>query len=202
MLPLHLLAVWEGAVFYFFQKMFFWMAERAPSEKWRHIWKTIGWGVYPVGMPGWLYVFWHNDNWIAGSVEAAGIFGMFLGLRNELKGVESEPPWLNWVVRGSMVFGLCMSFENFGGFNTWNQLFEILLNVGFFFGVYYLGKKKPSGYLWFLLMLGSNAALQGIQGTYVLMWQQILSIAFIADAYRIRRRKEKAKLAIKPLPAL
>lgn len=186
---LYVLAQYWGGSFYFLNKIFFWLAERMPTQRRERIWRITGWAVYPIGVPGWLYVFAYNHNWIAGSVDAAGVFGMVLGLVNAVRGVEREPRWLNWVVRIAMVFGLGASIYDFGGITTVNQVLEILLNVGFFFGVYFLGKEKPSGYLWFLLMLGSNTALQYIQGAPFLVIMQFLSMFFIVDAYRCQRRK-------------
>ena len=189
---LYAAAQYWGGSFYFLNKVFFWLAERASTQRRERVWRIAGWTVYPIGMPGWLYVFAYNHNWIAGSVEAAGIFGMILGLANTVRGVGREPRWLNWTVRIAMVFGLAASVYDFGGITRWNQVLEILLNTGFFFGVYLLGKKRPSGYLWFLLMLGSNATLQYIQGAAFLVYQQVLSMVFIADAYRCQRRKSAA----------
>ena len=145
--------------------------------------------MYPIGMPGWVYVFTYNHNWIAGSVELAGILGMILGLVNAIRGVEKEPKWLNRVMITAMAFGLTVSLYDFGGIKTWNQALEITMDVSFFAGVYFLGKKKPSGYLWFISMLASNAGLQYIKGATLLAYQQILSMAFIIDAYRHSQRK-------------
>ena len=188
---LYTIAQFWGGGFYFFNKVFFWLAERASTKHRERFWKIAGWVMYPIGMPGWVYVFAYNHNWIAGSVELAGTLGMILGLVNAIRGVEKEPRWLNWVVIIAMVFGLTVSLYDFGGIKTWNQVLEMTMDISFFAGVYLLGKKKLSGYLWFLLMLGSNASLQYIQGATLLACQQILSMAFIVDAYRHSRRKTK-----------
>ena len=51
-----------------------------------------------------------------------------------------------------------------------------------------MAKQESSGYLWLMVGNVSCAALMGLQGYYLLMVQQTVSLVFVADGYRIQKR--------------
>lgn len=184
-----LLQIWAGA-FYLLNKIFFSRAERNQGE-WKRKWKIASWAVYLIGLPAWLLVFAQKPNWIAFGVEAGGAPAMVLGLVIALRGKENEPNWLNIFALLGAVLGLLYSVRIFHGITTINQVLEMGIAVGFLIGTYLLAKENPKGYLWFLLMNASNAVLMGIQSYPWLCLQQIISFAFVLDAYLIEKKNSK-----------
>ncbi len=85
-------------------------------------------------------------------------------------------------------FGLAYSIYKFHGLDVLTQWFEIGLVSGFLIGTYQLAKERASGYLWFLVMHLSCIALFWVQGFPWLVFQQVVSFAFIIDAYRTQRQ--------------
>ncbi len=85
--------------------------------------------------------------------------------------------------------GLGLSLYDFGGITTTNQLFELGVAAGFLIGTYLLAKDKSRGYFWLMVGNISAASLMGIQGYFLLMTQQLLSLGLVIDAYRIRTQK-------------
>lgn len=116
---------------------------------------------------------------------------MLLGLVGAWRGTERSPPrWLDQIAVACVVTGLAYSVYDFGGLNTLNQGLEIGLVFGFLVGTYQLAKKQANGYLWFVLMHISCGALMWRQDSTLLFAQQLLSLVFIADAYRLARRNQ------------
>jgi len=68
-----------------------------------------------------------------------------------------------------------------------NQWLEIGLVGGFLIGTYLPAKEHTSGYLWYVLMHVCCAVLMLRQGYAWLFAQQLVSLGFIVDAYRITR---------------
>ncbi len=182
-----LLQLW-GGTFYLLNKIFFSRAERSRNKKER-TWRIRSWTVYLIGMPAWAIIFFLNRNWIVAAAEIGGSVVMVFGLVNAIRGVGKAPHWLDYVARGVAVLGLIYSLYDFGGITTVNQGLELGINAGFFVGVHFLAREKPVGYLWFVLMNGSNAVLQYIQGYPLLCFQQIISVGFVVDAYIMQKRK-------------
>lgn len=56
-------------------------------------------------------------------------------------------------------------------------------------GTYLMAKDNIQGYFWLMLGNVSCAALMGIQGYPILSAQQLVSLIFVTDAYRSRRRQ-------------
>ena len=57
-------------------------------------------------------------------------------------------------------------------------------------GTYMMAKDKAQGYFWLMLGNVSCASLMGIEGYFVLMAQQMISLKFVTDAYLVRMRRK------------
>ncbi|WP_419785309.1 hypothetical protein [Pseudodesulfovibrio sp.] len=182
------LQIWAGSA-YLLNKILFSLAERSQDSQTYRVRRLWCWGVFLAGVPAWVIVFAFKHNWIATAVEAGGAPAMLVGLIIALRGHGSEPRWLDLLAKFSVVFGLAASFYDFGGINTLNQVFELLIAAGFLIGTYQLAKDRPQGYFWYVLGNLSCAALMLIQGYYILMAQQLVSLFFVADAYLMRRKR-------------
>lgn len=193
---MHQILQWLGGGFYLLNKIFFSFAERAQRRgntiKSRR-WRVASWIVYLAGLGPWVIIFisWHN--WIAASVEASGAPAMILGLVTALRTRDAKKPprWLDWIAIICIILGFVFSLYDFGGLNTLNQWLEVGLVTGFLIGTYLLAKKRPSGYLWFILMHISCGWLMWIQGYPWLLLQQVISLCFIVDAYITTKRNIK-----------
>jgi len=113
---------------------------------------------------------------------------MLIGLIIALRGSGQEPQWLDYIARIFILFGISYSLYDFGGITTINQILEIGIVSGFLIGTYLLAKKKENGYLWFMLMNISNTFLMYIENYPWLMLQQIISLAFVVDAYIMNKK--------------
>lgn len=188
---MNLLLQWLGGGFYLLNKIFLWISERVSREEGRNPryrrWRTASWVVYLVGLPAWLLIFVGKRNWIAAGVEFSGAPSMLLGLVTALRdNPHAAPRWLDRLALASVPLGFAYSFYDFGGLTTLTQWLEIGLVIGFLVGTYQLAKEQPSGYLWFILMHISCGWLVGIQGYPWLLVQQVVSLGFTLDAYRIQ----------------
>lgn len=183
------LQLW-GGIFFLLNKIFFSCAERSKGTRARR-WRIASWSVYVIGLPAWIIIFIMKRNWIAAALESCGAPTMVMGLLVAVRGADHQPKWLDHLALVGIVGGLSASLYDFGGISTVNQLLEIGIVTGYLIGTYMLAKERPGGYLWFLLMNGSNAALMHIQGFPWLMVQQVASLAFVLDAYVQNKRNSK-----------
>lgn len=181
------LQIWGGS-FYLLNKICFSQVERSTNTIKKHRWQIRCWIIYLLGLPAWVIVFIIEHNWIAAAVESGGAPAMLMGLVMALKGKGSESKWLDYIARGSILAGLTMSIVEFGGIKTSTQFLELGIAAGFLMGTYLLAKDNIQGYFW--LMLGNVAcsALMGVQGYYLLMTQQLVSLIFVIDAC-VNRKK-------------
>ena len=196
------LQLW-GGVFYLLNKIFLSLAERAgekePEKRTR--WRIKAWTVYLVGLPAWVIIFVQERNWIAAALESSGAPSMLLGLTTDFKKLNDLKEgkiskeetaeglgWLDLLSVVAIILGLGYSLYDFGGLNTINQGLELAVATGFLFGTYLIAKDKISGYYWFMLMNLSNAVLMYVQSYPWLVLQQIISLCFVADALRSRRK--------------
>ncbi len=180
--------IW-GGIFYLLNKIFFSRAERSQTEHHRRIWRIRSWMVYLAGLPAWVFVFVSEHNWIAAGVESGGAPAMILGLIIAWRGKGKEPKWLDYIAIFAVLIGLCMSLYEFGGIKTLNQYFELGITAGFLMGTYMMAKDNIQGYLWLMLGNISCASLMGIEGFFILMIQQLVSLIFVTDAFLVRRKK-------------
>ncbi len=181
-----------GGVFFFLNKVFFSFAERSKSRKnlrSARKFRIWSWVAYLVGLPPWILVYANARNWIAASIEASGTPALILGLYFAVCGTnKDQPKLLDYLALICIPFGFVYSLKDFGGFNTWNQVLEVGVVVGFLPGTYLLAKERPNGYLLYIVMHVSCALLMYIQGCWWLAGQQIFSLVFIVDAYMITQR--------------
>jgi len=182
--------IW-GALFYLLNKISFSRVERSETPEQKRRWRILAWIVYLIGLPAILIFYGIKRDWMVVFVEAGGGPAMAYGLVRALRGKEGAPKWLDTLALVSAFVGIGVSLYDLGGFNQITQLCELGLVVGFLFGTYLLAKERPVGYLFFMLMIGSNLFLLWIQSGYVLFCQQIISMVFVVDAFRMYRRKAR-----------
>ncbi len=189
---------WLGGGFYLFNKIFFSFSERARNHSNEVItrkWRIASWVVYLAGLPPWVIIFVKERNWIAASVETSGVPAMLLGLVIALRGTTKNPPrWLDRLALVCIPLGFAYSLYDFGGLNTINQWLEIGLVVGFLIGTYLLAKERAGGYLWYVLMHITCGWLMYIESYPWLFLQQIISLGFIVDAYRMTQKWKAQKV--------
>jgi len=182
------LQIW-GGLFYLLNKVFFSQAERSKTISGRKIWRIRSWIVYLSGLPAWVAVFISEHNWIAAGVESGGAPAMLLGLIIAWRGRGTEPKWLDSIAKLSVLLGIGLSIHEFGGIKNLSQFLELGIAAGFLMGTYMMAKDNAQGYLWLMLGNVSCASLMGIQGFFILMTQQMVSLAFVTDALLTRRKK-------------
>ena len=182
------LQIW-GGVFYLLNKIFFSRAERSKTIDDRKNWRIRSWIVYLTGLPAWVVVFISEHNWIAAGVESGGTPAMLVGLIIAWRGHGAEPKWLDSTAILSILVGLGLSVYEFGGMKNLSQFVELGIAAGFLMGTYLMAKDNAQGYLWLMLGNVSCASLMGIEGFYILMTQQLVSLGFVTDAFLVRRNK-------------
>jgi len=182
------LQIW-GGLFYLLNKVFYSQAERSKTLDIRKIWRIRSWIVYLTGLPAWVVVFISEHNWIAAGVESGGAPAMLIGLIIALRGHGAEPKWLDSIAKLSVLVGFASSVHEFGGIKHLGQFIELGITAGFLMGTYMMAKDKAQGYLWLMLGNVSCASLMGIEGFYILMTQQLVSLGFVTDAFLVRRKK-------------
>ena len=182
------LQIW-GGLFYLLNKVFFSQAERSKIIEDRKIWRIRSWIVYLMGLPAWVVVFMSEHNWIAAGVESGGAPAMLVGLIIAVRGNGNEPKWLDSIAKISVLAGLALSIFEFGGIKTPGQFLELGIAAGFLMGTYMMAKDNAQGYLWLMIGNVSCASLMGIEGFYILMTQQLVSLGFVSDAFWVRRNK-------------
>lgn len=187
-----ILQLW-GGTFYLLNKLFFSKAERAINQRYQQKWMVRAWAAYLIGLPPWVFIFISERNWIAAAVESSGVPAMFIGLSAAWQGVHKfhEFVWLDHLAKLMILFGLGLSFYDFGGLATLNQVLELGIAAGFLMGTYLLAKSKPQGYFWLILGNISAAFLMMRQRYFLLMLQQMMSLSLVIDAYRVQKRKIK-----------
>jgi len=182
------LQIW-GGLFYLLNKIFFSQAERSHATSSRMAWRIRSWIVYLAGIPAWVIVFVSEHNWIAASVESGGAPAMIMGLIIVGRGHGTEPKWLDRIAKLSVLVGIALSIFEFGGINTPYQVLELGIATGFLMGTYMMAKDNAIGYFWLMLGNVSCASLMGIEGYFILMIQQLVSLIFVTDAFLVRRKK-------------
>lgn len=177
--------------FYLLNKIFLWQSERArrrgrlEAGRW---WRIASWAIYLLGLPPWLVIFSRESDWIAVALEASGAPAMLLGLILAIRGSTDKPPrWLDHTTLIMIPIGVVYSVHDLGGFGHLSQWLESVMVLGFLVGTRELGLERASGYLWYVLMHLACGWLMWHQELYGLFVQQVISLAFIADAYRVWR---------------
>ena len=182
-----------GGIFFLLNKILFSISERARLNKRSdpQKWRVYAWISYIVGLFPWVIIFIWEHNWIAASVETSGFPSMVMGLVIALRGgdITKSPKWLDRLATFFIPIGIGFSLWDFGGFTTLTQWLELGLVAGYIIGTYQLAKQNAQGYLWFVLMHFCCGYLMWVQSYEWLALQQVVSLAFIADAYLMSRKK-------------
>ena len=189
---------WAG-LFYLFNKISLFFSEKGSNEKKKSKWSVSAWAVYLIGLPAWVVIFVLERNWIAASIEAGGAPAMLLGLTLAIQNLKREKKkkkstkWLDRIARIVILIGIGYSLYDYRGLNTINQVLELSMVIGFLPGTYLLAKKKSrsQGYLFFMLMNGSNALLMLIEHHPWLTAQQIVSLGFVIAAFITQKRSSR-----------
>ncbi len=180
-----MLQIW-GGLFYLSNKVFFSIAETKAGELKRKL-KLIGWVVYILGVPAWIIILMGGKNWIGASIEVGGVPAMLLGLYNTYYREQRQSRLLNqfasYCTYFALIVGISYSVIEFGGLVKLSQLFEIGTTIGFLLGSYYLAKNDRKGWLFFMLMNLCMAMLMMLDGKYLLVCQQLLSLCFVIYGY-------------------
>lgn len=187
-----ILQLWGGG-FYLLNKFFFSRAERSATSRINRRWRILSWSVYILGVPAWVIIFVNGHNWMAAAVEAGGGVMMLFGLIAAVRGRGSIPNWLKktlevftYALLGAATYH---SIVEYAGITEVTQMLEIGVVAGFLVGTYQLGERQPHGYVWFMLMNGSNAMLMFIEHYPLLTLQQLVSLGFVIDAFIMDRRR-------------
>lgn len=190
--------IW-AAGFYLLNKIFFAVAESRDSGIKRKL-KLWGWGVYILGVPGWIIIFVMHRNWIAASTEAGGIPSMLLGFLSVYFHDRAPNRRLAFAAKACVYFflavGVCYSLADYGGITSVRQLLEISSMSAFLIGSYMLAKNDIRGWIFFMIMNASVALLLFIQDKPLIVIQQMVSLGFVVfgflSAVRSKRRETAA----------
>lgn len=177
--------IWGGA-FYLANKILFALAEGRGEETKRKL-LIVGWTVYILGVPAWLVILGMDRNWIAASIEAGGVPAMLFGLSNVYHRVKTPSRrgdlLASFFTYASLALGVGYSLWERGGITSLSQILEIGVMIGFLLGSYLLAKRNAQGWLFFMLMNSSMAALMFMQGKPILGVQQLVSLSFGVYGY-------------------
>jgi len=184
------LQLWGGGL-YLLNKVCFAAAEAQAAQRQRQL-RIAGWIVYLLGVPAWVIILVSKQDWIAASIEAGGIPAMLFGLYNACQRGAAPARRLDLAAAlctyASLLFGVSYSVYDYGGLTTGSQVLELGVMTGFLVGSYLLAKKNARGWLFFMLMNGSMAALMWTQGKPLLAVQQLVSLGFVLYGFRMAEK--------------
>ena len=187
------LQLWGGS-FYLLNKILLALAEGKRADVQRRL-RILGWVVYLLGVPAWVIILMGKHNWIAASIEAGGVPAMLFGLVNVYQNKTAPDKTLDRLTSAItytfIILGVCYSLYDYGGLVAVSQLLEISAMTGFLLGSYLLAKNDLKGWLLFMLMNGSMAALMLIQHKPILTAQQLVSLCFVAYGFLMAVRTAK-----------
>ena len=190
-----ILQAWGGG-FYLLNKIFLALAEGKKPKVKRQL-RIIGWIIYILGVPPWVIILFNQHAWIAASVEIGGVPSMLLGLFIAYQSHNSSNRALNLTASIStyvfLILGVCYSVYDYGGITSVSQLLEVGVMFGFLIGSYLLAKNNSSGWVFFILMNGSMAALMFIQHKPLLSIQQLISLGFVLYGFTVSLKATQTK---------
>jgi hypothetical protein len=185
------LQIW-GGIAYLLAKILLSYAEGLSDDR---KWRMAGWAAYVAGLPAWIILLASKQTWIACAVEAGGAPALILGLVIAWKRITHINKTIDWCIKIftylMIVLGISYSIYDFKGITTLTQVLEIGVTFGFLLGTYLLAKKKSAGWLLFAEMLICMCIIMLIQGNFILVVQQALSlviaiIGFVRSCKRIK----------------
>jgi hypothetical protein len=145
-------------------------------------WRMAGWAAYLAGLPAWVMLLASRHTWIACAIEAGGAPSLVLGLIMAWKQINRINRILDWSIKVFtylvILLGIAYSVYYFKGITTVSQVLEIGVTFGFLLGSYLLAKKKSVGWLLFAEMLVCMCVIMMIQGKWILVFQQAVSLVF------------------------
>lgn len=185
------LQVW-GGFFYLLNKIFFALSEGRTGATSKNF-TLSAWCFYIIGVPAWVIILISHQNWIAASIEAGTVPAILLGLYNAYHNNEKPNEKFNNTVKVctyfSVVFGLLYSVNYHSGITSLSQVLEVGMMLGLLLGSYYMARSNILGWLYFMLVNLSAAALMLLQDKPILMAQQLLSLCFVIYGYIKARHK-------------
>jgi hypothetical protein len=187
------LQYWGGAG-YFLAKILLVRAEFV--EKNRNL-RLVGWFVYLLGLPAWVILLANRQNWIAASIETAGVPSIMLGIVMTWKQNNNPNKIIDWSIRIftclMILIGVSYSIYSFNGIKTFSQILEIIIIFGYLVSNYLLAKRNPFAWLMFMVGLISMSILMYIQDKPILCIQQLISLipAIIGFIKNIKQEKLK-----------
>jgi len=92
-----------------------------------------------------------------------------------------------------LILGVCYSVYDYRGITSISQLLEMGVMFGFLTGSYLLAKNNSSGWLFFILMNGSMAALMFMQHKPLLSIQQLVSLGFVLYGFTVSLKTTQIK---------
>jgi len=188
------LQTWGGGL-YLLNKVFFALAEGCQETAKRKL-RIIGWTVYILGVPAWVIILVDKHDWIAAAIEAGGVPAMLFGLFNVWQNPGSLNKTLDFITSlftyTALFLGIGYSLYDYGGITSGTQILETGVMIGFLLGTYLLAKKNVYGWLFFMLMNSSMAALMSLQHKPLLAMQQLVSLCFVIYGFRVALRLRKA----------
>ena len=190
-----ILQAWGGG-FYLLNKIFLALAEGKKPKTKRQL-KIIGWIIYILGVPAWVIILFSKHAWIAASVEVGGVPSMLLGVLTAYRSDDSSNRALDLTASIStyvfLILGVCYSVYDYRGITSISQLLEMGVMFGFLAGSYLLAKNNSSGWLFFILMNGSMAALMFMQHKPLLSIQQLVSLGFVLYGFTVSLKATQIK---------
>lgn len=186
------LQIWGGA-FYLSNKILLALSEGRTGSS-RKNFKLSAWSAYLIGVPAWVTILISHQNWIAASIEAGAAPAMLLGLYNAYHENNKPSKIFNNIVTvitySSLILGLSLSVYHNSGITSLSQFLEVGMMLGFLLGSNYLARGNNIGWLFFMLMNLSTAALMLLQEKPILMVQQLVSLCFVIYGYNKARHKQ------------
>ena len=177
--------LWGGSC-YLANKILFALSEGKQGPSYRKT-RSLGWAVYIFGVPPWVFILVQNENWIAASIEVGGLPAMCLGLYLSWYEHKKPPKQVYHLVTAltyaSLLLGISNSLYVHNGLSSVSQMLEIGVMFGFLLSGYYIAKGNACGWLYFMLGNVNMAILMGMQGAFVLMAQQLISLCFVFYGY-------------------
>jgi len=142
--------------------------------------RLIGWFVYLLGLPAWVIILVSRQNWIAASIETAGVPAILLGIVMTWKQNNNPNKIIDWCIRIftclMILTGVSYSIYTFNGIKTFSQILEIIIIFGYLVSNYLLAKRNPFAWLMFMVGLISMSILMYIQDKPILCIQQLISL--------------------------
>jgi hypothetical protein len=188
------LQIWGGAG-YFLAKVLLVRAEFVAKN--RNL-RLAGWFVYLLGVPAWVFLLAHEQDWIAASIETAGVPAILLGIVMTWKQSAHPNKAVDWSIRiftGLMIlFGVSCSVYTHKGISAFSQILEIIIIFGYLVSNYLLAKRNPYAWLMFMTGLISMSILMYIQDKPILCIQQLISLIPAVIGFIKNMKQEKQKI--------